>query len=132
MIVPFTFLLMGCGMLRTMRLRPLALMCLAALALPLPAHPPSAGGANGSSVPAVAPVLRQRDHERVRDAVARGEMVPLETILADAQARHPGRVLEVELEDGEYEVEILGADGVVRELEYDARTGELLEVEVED
>ena len=113
-----------------MRLRTLALLSLAVIAQPLMASPPAVGG--HAAAPAQVPDQRQRDHERVRDAVARGEMVPLETILADAQRRHPGRVLEVELEHDEYEVEILGADGVVRELEYDARTGELLEVEVED
>lgn len=132
MIVPFTLLLMGWGMLRTMRLRSLALLCLTAIALPLPARPPSAGSPAGNDAPPAAATMRQRDHERVREAVARGEMVPLETILADALKRHPGRLLEVELEGGEYEVEILGADGVVRELEYDARSGELLEIEVED
>lgn len=76
--------------------------------------------------------LSARDYERVRAAVARGEMVPLADILTDAQRLVPGAVLEVELEDGKYEVEILGDDGVIRELEYDARTGELLEIEVED
>ena len=76
--------------------------------------------------------LSARDHERVRAAVARGEMVPLAGVLADAQRRHPGVVLEVELENDEYEVEILGDDGVIRELEYDVRNGTLLEVEVED
>jgi hypothetical protein len=77
-------------------------------------------------LPLVAPAqssLSDRDHERVRAAVARGEMVPLAQVLADAQRRHPGTVLEVELEDDEYEVQILGDDGVIRELEYDARTG---------
>ena len=76
--------------------------------------------------------LSARDHERVRAAVARGEMVPLADVLADAQRRHPGTVLEVELEGDEYEVEILGEDGVILELEYDAATGELLEIEVEN
>jgi uncharacterized membrane protein YkoI len=76
--------------------------------------------------------LSERDHEQVRAAVARGEMVPLADVLADAQRRHPGVVLEVELEEGEYEVEILGDDGVIRELEYDVRTGALLEVEIEE
>lgn len=76
--------------------------------------------------------LPERDHERVRAAVARGEMVPLSLILADALRRYPGTVLEVELEGHEYEVEILGADGVIMELEYDARTGALLEIEVDD
>jgi uncharacterized membrane protein YkoI len=74
-----------------------------------------------------------RDHERARAAHARGDFVPLETILADAERRQPGRVVDVELEDDdEYEIEILRADGVMVELEYDARTGKLVELEVED
>lgn len=73
-----------------------------------------------------------RDHERAREAQRRGEFVPLERILADAERREPGKVIDVELEDDEYEIEILRADGVVVELEYAARTGELLEREVED
>jgi uncharacterized membrane protein YkoI len=73
-----------------------------------------------------------RDHERARAAQARGEFVPLEAILADAEKRQPGRILEVGLEDDdEYEVQILRADGVVVELEYDARTGKLIELEIE-
>jgi uncharacterized membrane protein YkoI len=85
-----------------------------------------------SMTTATAAELSARDHERVRAAVARGEMVPLAGVLADAQRRHPGVVLEVELEDDEYEVEILGDDGVIRELEYDVRTGALLEIEIEE
>ena len=74
-----------------------------------------------------------RDHERARAASARGEFVPLERILADAERRVPGRVLDVELEaDDEYEVEILRPDGTVVELEYDARSGRLIEIERED
>ena len=84
--------------------------------------------AMGSAIAAPA-----RDHERARAAQRRGEFVPLESILADAEKRQPGRVIEVELEgDDEYEIEILRADGTVMELEYDARTGKLLEMEVED
>jgi uncharacterized membrane protein YkoI len=64
--------------------------------------------------------------------VRRGEYVPLEQIVADALARHPGRVVEAELEDDEYEVELLTDEGVQVELEYDARTGRLLEVEYDD
>ena len=74
-----------------------------------------------------------RDHERARAAQSSGRFVALETNLADAEKRQPGRVIEVELEgDDEYEIEILRADGVMVELEYDARTGKLLELEVED
>ena len=87
--------------------------------------PAFAGEAEGDTLP-------PRDHERVRAAVERGEMVPLSQVLADARRRYPGKVIEVELEGDEYEIEILGDDGVIRELEYDARTGRLLEVEVEE
>ena len=69
------------------------------------------------------------DHDRARAAVLRGQFVPIETILADALKRQPGTVVELELdmEDHEYEVESLRADGRVVELEYDAGTGRLLE-----
>lgn len=72
------------------------------------------------------------DAERAREYVRRGEYVPLEQIVADALARHPGRVVEAELDDDEYEVELLTDEGVQVELEYDARTGRLLEVEYDD
>ncbi|WP_043797062.1 PepSY domain-containing protein [Arenimonas composti] len=81
---------------------------------------------------AAPPAIRDGDSRRVRDAVARGELVPLESLLADAERRFPGRVLEVDLDDGEYEIEILAADGRVAELTYDARDGRLLGVEFED
>ena len=76
---------------------------------------------------------KDRQQERARAAVASGEYLPLQQIMADALARHPGVVISVELDDDEYEIEILrAADGVVIELEYDARTGRLLEEEIED
>ncbi|MER2176626.1 MAG: PepSY domain-containing protein, partial [Stenotrophomonas maltophilia] len=43
--------------------------------------------------------------------------------------RYPGKLIEVELDDGKYEIEILGPDGVVMELDYDAATGRLLKME---
>lgn len=74
-----------------------------------------------------------RDHERARDARGAGSYVSLQSILDDAERREPGRVIDVELDedDDEYEIEILRRDGVVVELEYDARTGELLDREIE-
>lgn len=45
---------------------------------------------------------------------------------------YPGQLLEVELDDGVYEVEILRGDGVVVELDYDARSGKLLKTELDD
>lgn len=81
--------------------------------------------------PATPPAQQQ---SAVREAVRDGRFVPLEQVMADAMRRYPGKLVEVELEedDDEYEIEILGADGVVMELEYDARTGKLRKMEVDD
>ncbi|WP_336619089.1 PepSY domain-containing protein [Stenotrophomonas sp. PS02301] len=70
-----------------------------------------------------------RQQDSVRQAVRQGRFVPLEQVVADALRRYPGKLIEVELDDGEYEVEILGPDGVVMELDYDAATGRLLKME---
>lgn len=76
------------------------------------------------------------DLEIAREAVARGEILPLATILPDIQKQHPGRVIEVELElnDGRrvYEIEIVTTDGRLIELDVDARTGTLVELEEEE
>ena len=77
---------------------------------------------------AVADEGSRRAHEGVR----RGELVPLERLLEQARRDHPGQVLEVELDDGEYEIEILREDGRVVELTFDARSGRLLESEFDD
>jgi hypothetical protein len=75
------------------------------------------------------------DHERAREAVQQGEILPLERILERVRAEFDGEMLEVELEEERhepfddrliYEVKMLAADGAVMELYYDARTGELL------
>ncbi len=55
-------------------------------------------------------------------------------MLQPALARYPGaRLLEAELEEEDdryvYEIELLTADGVARELELDARDGRLLKDE---
>lgn len=73
-----------------------------------------------------------RDHERAREAQRRGEFVPLERILAEVERNEPGKVIDVELDDDAYEIEVLCGDGTVVELEYDARSGRLIEREVED
>lgn len=78
-------------------------------------------------------VSMSQQQQQARDSVRKGQFVPLEQVLEDALRRYPGKLVEVELEDDdEYEVEILGADGVVMELEYDAVSGKLLNIEVED
>tara|TARA_R110002073_G_scaffold317373_2_gene490758 strand:- start:376 stop:675 length:300 start_codon:yes stop_codon:yes gene_type:complete len=85
------------------------------------------------SLSVLGPALRADDDaQRARESVNAGYFVPLETLIKHARSRHPGRVVEVELEDDEYEIEILRGDGTKVELEYDARTGELLEEEAGD
>ena len=74
-------------------------------------------------------------------ALSPDEAFPLSAILASARKLADGKVIEVELEfdvdfegaqrDGRwvYEVELLTTDNRIVEIEFDARTGELLEVE---
>lgn len=74
------------------------------------------------------------DARRVREAVASGAYVALETLIADALRRIPGEVVDIDLDldDDEYEIEVLDEHGVVWELEYDARTGRLTDIERDD
>jgi uncharacterized membrane protein YkoI len=70
------------------------------------------------------------EHDAVRAINQRGDILSLDRILQDAREQHPGRVLESELEqkDGRYvyEVELVDDQGRVREMKFDARTGEML------
>src|SRR5690606_16733551 len=74
------------------------------------------------------------DHVEARLLLQRGEILPLSRILAIVQQRVPGDVVEVELEHGkhhgwEYEVKVLTAQGRVREVKLNARSGEVRKVE---
>lgn len=69
------------------------------------------------------------DHDEVRQLHENEDIVGLEQILSAFRQRYPdGRVLEVELECEDdqhiYELEILDASGKVRELRFDAVTGD--------
>jgi uncharacterized membrane protein YkoI len=76
------------------------------------------------------------DHHEVRQAVAAGDIVPLEHLIARIREDFGGRVLKVELEreDDEtkarwvYEAKVLTAEGSVLKLDYDAKTLELLKM----
>ena len=76
------------------------------------------------------------DREEAAKLYGKGEIVGLETVIEKARAAHPGRVLEAELEAEHgrryYEVEILGEDGVVWELKFDAASGDLIGKERDD
>lgn len=77
---------------------------------------------------------RDLDQDEALRLRREGLIQPLESLLQQAMARHPGaRLLEAELEEEDgvyvYEIELLTADGVARELELDARDGRLLKDE---
>jgi hypothetical protein len=74
---------------------------------------------------------RDGDHERAREAVQAGEVVPLGQLLARLERENAGQVLEVELErdDGRwvYEIKLLQADGRLVKRKFDARDGAALD-----
>jgi uncharacterized membrane protein YkoI len=82
-------------------------------------------------LPAVPQARERDDHERARQAVASGQILPLKAILARVEREAPGEVLEVELEQSDsgawvYELKVLQAGGVLTKLKLDARTGAVL------
>lgn len=86
---------------------------------------------------APAPVLRaeddDEDHETARKALEQGEILPLGQVLALIERDFQGDVVEIELErktgNWIYDIEIIDADGRVREVEIDAKSGDVLKVE---
>lgn len=75
----------------------------------------------------------RNDLVAIRDAVQKGELLPLPRIMELALARVPGDVVKTELESERgrliYEIKILTPQGSVREVKLDARTGSILLVE---
>jgi uncharacterized membrane protein YkoI len=80
--------------------------------------------------------LADDDHEEARRLFDAGEILPLEVILKNARQAFPGKVLDIELETDDrqivYEVELLGADGIVKDVHIDARTGKVLHLKEDD
>jgi uncharacterized membrane protein YkoI len=71
-----------------------------------------------------------KDHERARQALQTGQVLPLGTVLERLSQSHPGQVLEVELEnEGRrwvYDIKLLRNNGQLVKMEMDARTLEVL------
>ena len=76
------------------------------------------------------------DYIEARRLLDSGEILPLEVILKKVRQIFPGKVLEVELEKEDqqlaYEIEILGDDGVIKEIYINAKTGKLLLTKEDD
>lgn len=70
------------------------------------------------------------DHDRARQAVEAGEVLPLRTILERIEPDYPGQVMEVELEHRDdrwiYEITVLRTSGALVRLKVDGRDGRLL------
>ncbi|HCS44860.1 MAG TPA: peptidase [Pseudomonas sp.] len=76
-------------------------------------------------------IARDLDQDEALRLRQQGVILPLEQLLQQALDRYPGaKLLEAELEEKHdvyiYEVELLTTEGVVRELDLDATTGQLL------
>lgn len=91
------------------------------------------GLALGWAVPVAGDDIGQDEALRLAE---QGHILPLQALIEDALRRFPGRFLEAELErdDGRYtyELEIVTRDRRVIELEYDAATGKLLDVDIDE
>ncbi|WP_460122365.1 PepSY domain-containing protein [Pseudomonas sp. S2_C03] len=79
-------------------------------------------------------LARDLDQDEALRLRQQGVILPLEHLLQQAMDRYPGsKLLEAELEEKHdvyiYEVELLTTEGVVRELDVNASTGELLKDE---
>lgn len=79
---------------------------------------------------------RSGDHDDARRAVELRQALPLTRIMEIAQHAVPGEIVKVELDTKHdrliYEIDILTQTGRLREVELDAETGAVLEVEDED
>lgn len=76
-------------------------------------------------------------HDEALKLRQEGKILSSQTFIERALQRHPkARLLELELEEKRgryiYEIELLTAQGQVRELKFDASNGELLEDEEDD
>lgn len=72
------------------------------------------------------PALADSDQERARAALERGEIRPLDQVLAAVRTAVPGDVVSVELkrkkERWYYKLKVLAANGKRREVKIDAKT----------
>ena len=88
------------------------------------------------SASALAPIAHADDDQRIRQLQRSGEILSLEQIFDRARKVKPGRIVDVDLDKDNgryiYEIELLESSGKVWEMEFDARTGELLQLEQDD
>ena len=78
----------------------------------------------------------KHDHDRAREAVRAGLVLPLPAVLERLKREVPGQVLEVELEQERsgwiYEIKLLTPAGQLIKVYLDARTAEVLRIKPRD
>lgn len=76
------------------------------------------------------------DAALARDLVQQGKILPLVRVLDMLERQHPGQITEVELEyeDGllVYEIDVITLDGRLIEVDMNAATGEIVDIDKED
>jgi len=96
------------------------------------------GAVGGGAVPALAD---EKDQDRARAAMLRGEVAPLAKALIAVEKSFKGDVIEVELEEEDkfgigptliYELKLLTPEGNVLQLKVHAKTLEILDVDGND
>lgn len=72
------------------------------------------------------------DHDRARQALEQGEVLPLRTVLDIVERDFQGHVLEIEFERKDdrfiYEIRLLQDDGHIVKFEVDATDGSVIEI----
>lgn len=78
----------------------------------------------------------ESDHERARQALEAGKVLPLGAVLDIVERDFPGQVVKVEFEEDDdefiYEIRVLQSGGGILKLKIDARDGTLLAVKGRD
>jgi uncharacterized membrane protein YkoI len=80
------------------------------------------------------PAVASDDHDRARQALEAGEVLPLRTILERVDREYPGQVVDVELERERensqerwvYKLKVLRSGGSLVKLKVDARDGTVI------
>ncbi|MCY1550950.1 hypothetical protein D9M68_872440 [compost metagenome] len=84
----------------------------------------------------VAGLADESDHERARQALEAGKVLPLGAVLDIVERDFPGQVVKVEFEEDDdefiYEIRVLQSGGSILKLKIDARDGTLLGVKGRD
>jgi uncharacterized membrane protein YkoI len=73
--------------------------------------------------------IERNDQDIVREALERGESLPLETVLASVRRAFAGEIVGVEIERNKlgwvYEIKVIAPNGAIQKIEVDPKTGRM-------